>query len=88
LPLALIRCPFGANRAKGTALGKPQRGDINIARGIAPGFGRNSTALGGKPQRGDINKARGIAPGFGLRIGDAWGVLKVPFLATLSIRYF
>jgi hypothetical protein len=33
--------------------GKPQRGDINKAWGIAPG----------KPQRGDINKAWGIAPG-------------------------
>ncbi len=33
---------------------KPQRGEINIARGIAPGS---------KPQRGEINIAWGSAPG-------------------------
>ena len=40
---------------------KPQRGDINKAKGSAPGF---------KPQRGDINKARGSAPGFKPQRGD------------------
>jgi len=35
-------------------LSKPQRGDINKARGNALGF---------EPQRGDINKAWGSAPG-------------------------
>ncbi|OQY49779.1 MAG: hypothetical protein DRR08_08740 [Candidatus Parabeggiatoa sp. nov. 2] len=44
---------LGNKNSKDVALGKPQRGEINIAKGIAPG----------KPQRGDINKAWGIAPG-------------------------
>ncbi len=38
VPQALIIRPLGAWLAKGIAPGeKPQRGDINIARGVAPG---------------------------------------------------
>ncbi|OQY56071.1 MAG: hypothetical protein DRR08_08830 [Candidatus Parabeggiatoa sp. nov. 2] len=45
----------------GNAPEKPQRSDINIARGTAPSFGAR------------INIARGNAPGFGAKINIARG---------------
>jgi len=57
--------------------GKPQRGDINTARGNAPG----------KPQRGDINTARGNAPGKQRPwIISYFGLSKSPFQAKVSLR--